>query len=107
MSTEINPGEKTAHLALPLRWSLLGQANRGAADTACTYDVDSKGARLVSSRAPRLGDLLMLERGRNFEHIGFSECAGDPANLRRALLFGKQMERGCGRRRTTGQPNPR
>src|SRR5438270_13085320 len=65
MSTEINPGEKTAHLALPLRWSLLGQANRGAADTACTYDVDSKGARLVSSRAPRLGDLLMLERGRN------------------------------------------
>ena len=65
MSTEINPGEKTAHLALPLRWSLLGQANRGAADTACTYDVDSKGARLVSARAPRLGDLLMLERGRN------------------------------------------
>jgi len=65
MSTELNSGEKTAHLALPLRWSLLGQANRAAADMACTYDVDSKGARLVSSRAPRLGDLLMLERGRN------------------------------------------
>jgi hypothetical protein len=65
MSTELNPGEKIAHLALPLRWSLLGQANRGPADTACTYDVDSKGARLVSLRAPRLGDLLMLERGRN------------------------------------------
>ena len=65
MSTELNSGEKTAHLALPLRWSVLNQANRAAADTACTYDVDSKGARLVSSRAPRLGDLLTLERGRN------------------------------------------
>ena len=65
MSTELNPGEKIAHLALPLRWSLLGQANRVAAETACTYDVDSKGARLVSSRPPRVGDLLMLERGRN------------------------------------------
>jgi len=64
MSTEINLGEKIAHLALPLRWSLLGQANRVAAETACTYDVDSKGARLVSSRPPCLGDLLMLERGR-------------------------------------------
>ena len=64
MSTELNPGEKIAHLALPLRWSLLGQANRVAAETACTYDVDSKGARLVSSRPPCLGDLLMLERGR-------------------------------------------
>jgi hypothetical protein len=65
MSTEPNPEEKTAHVALPLRWSLLGQPNRAAANTGCTYDVDSKGARLVSSRVPCLGDLLMLERGRN------------------------------------------
>lgn len=65
MSTELNSGEKTAHLALPLRWTVLNQANRAPADMACTYDVDSKGARLVSSRIPLVGDLLMLERGRN------------------------------------------
>jgi PilZ domain len=65
MNTERHPGEKTAHLALPLRWSLVGQANRATAQSACTYDIDSKGARLVSSRAPNLGDLLLLERGRN------------------------------------------
>jgi len=65
MSTDLNPREKTAHLALPLRWSLLGQASRASVETACTYDVDSKGARLVSARAPRVGDLLTLERGRN------------------------------------------
>lgn len=65
MSTERNPGEKTAHLALPLRWTLLSQTSRTPAETACTYDVDSKGARLVSSRVPCLGDLITVERGRN------------------------------------------
>ena len=39
MSTDPYPGEKTAHLALPLRWNLLGQDNRASTATACTYDI--------------------------------------------------------------------
>ena len=65
MSTEPHPGEKTVHLALPVRWSVLGGEHRGPAEVACTYDIDSRGARLVSSRKVSVGELLMLERGRN------------------------------------------
>lgn len=58
-------GEKTVHLALPVRWSVLGKESRGPAELACTYDIDSRGARLVSSRPVNVGDLVMVERGRN------------------------------------------
>src|SRR5215470_10017467 len=56
---------KVIHLALPVRWALIGQESRSAPQTACTYDVHSQGARLVSSRALNTGDLIMVERGRN------------------------------------------
>ena len=56
---------KLVHLALPVRWSLVGQEGRGAAEIACTYDIHPQGARLVSARAVNVGDLVMVERGRN------------------------------------------
>ncbi len=56
---------KVVHLALPVRWSLVGQEGRGPAEMACTYDIHPHGARLVSVREVNVGDLVMVERGRN------------------------------------------
>jgi hypothetical protein len=56
---------KLVHLALPVRWSLLGQEGRGPLEVACTYDIHPRGARLVGGREVSLGDLVMVERGRN------------------------------------------
>lgn len=53
------------HLAFPVRWSLVGQEGRGPAEIACTYDIHANGARLLSSRPVKPGDLLLVERGRN------------------------------------------
>ena len=53
------------HLALPVRWSLVGQEGRGAVEPACTYDIYPNGARLLSAREPNVGDLVVVERGRN------------------------------------------
>ena len=55
---------KMVHLALPVRWSFVGQDGRGQ-ETACTYDIHPHGARLLSSRNVNIGDLVMVERGRN------------------------------------------
>ncbi len=56
---------KVIHLALPVRWSLVGQEGRGGTEMACTYDIHPQGARLLSTRAVNIGDLVMVERGRN------------------------------------------
>jgi hypothetical protein len=56
---------KVIHLALPVRWTLIGQEGRSAPEMACTYDIHPHGARLVSSRDLNIGDLVMVERGRN------------------------------------------
>lgn len=56
---------KLVHLALPVRWSLVGQEGRGSAEFACTYDIHPQGARLLSSRDVNIGDLVLVERGRN------------------------------------------
>jgi hypothetical protein len=56
---------KLVHLALPVRWSLMGQEGRGPAEMACTYDIHPHGARLLSSRGAKVGELMMVERGRN------------------------------------------
>ncbi|MGH9496601.1 MAG: hypothetical protein ACRD3B_16480, partial [Candidatus Sulfotelmatobacter sp.] len=55
---------KLIHLALPVRWSLVG-GNRGPAEMACTYDIHPRGARLLSTRNVNVGDLVLVERGRN------------------------------------------
>jgi len=56
---------KLVHLALPVRWSLVGQEGRGSAEVACTYDIHPQGARLVGSRDVNIGDLVLVERGRS------------------------------------------
>jgi len=56
---------KLVHLALPVRWTLVGQEGRAGAEMACTYDVHPHGARLLSSRFVNVGDLVLVERGRN------------------------------------------
>jgi len=70
---------KLVHLALPVRWSLVGQEGRGAQEMACTYDVHPNGARLLSARDVNIGDLVMIERGRN-KAICQVVWAGDPAS---------------------------
>jgi len=55
---------KLVHLALPVRWSLVGGASK-AIETACTYDIHPRGARLLSGRDLNIGDLVMIERGRS------------------------------------------
>jgi hypothetical protein len=55
---------KLLHLALPVRWSLVGQA-RGPIEMACTYDIHPRGARLMSGSDLSIGDLVMIERGRS------------------------------------------
>ena len=56
---------KLVHLALPVRWTLVGQEGRGTPEMACTYDIHPHGARLLSARDLNIGDLVMVERGRN------------------------------------------
>jgi hypothetical protein len=58
------PSGQLVHLALPVRWSLVGAA-RGPVETACTYDVHPRGARLLGGRELRIGDLVTIERGRS------------------------------------------
>ena len=70
---------KVVHLALPVRWSLVGQEGRGAAEMACTYDIHPHGARLLSARPVNTGDLVMVERGRN-KALCQVVWAGDPAS---------------------------
>jgi PilZ domain len=53
------------HLVIPLRWSLVGQPGRRSVEMACTYDIHPRGARLVSAREVNIGDLVLVERGRN------------------------------------------
>jgi len=56
---------KRVHLALPVRWSFAGQEGRGPYEMACTYDIHPNGARLLGTRQARVGDLIVVERGRN------------------------------------------
>jgi len=58
------PVEKLIHLALPVRLIHMQNGERGAQELACTYDIHPRGARLLSSREVRVGDLVTIERGR-------------------------------------------
>ncbi|HEY6369576.1 MAG TPA: PilZ domain-containing protein [Candidatus Sulfotelmatobacter sp.] len=70
---------KVVHLALPVRWSLIGQEGRGTAEMACTYDIHPHGARLLSARSVSVGDLVLVERGRN-KAICQVVWSGDPSS---------------------------
>jgi hypothetical protein len=56
---------KLVHLAIPVRWSLVEQNRRGPAEMACTYDIHPRGARLLGISEVSVGDLVLVERGRN------------------------------------------
>jgi hypothetical protein len=59
------PVEKLIHLALPVRLTHLASGGRGGQEIACTYDIHPRGARLLSFRDVKVGDLITVERGRN------------------------------------------
>ncbi len=58
------PIEKLIHLALPVRLTHMQNGARGGLEMACTYDIHPRGARLLSVRDVRVGDLITIERGR-------------------------------------------
>jgi len=58
------PAGKLIHLALPVRLTHLHNGDRTAQELACTYDIHPRGARLLSSRDVKVGDLVTVERGR-------------------------------------------
>jgi len=70
---------KLVHLALPVRWSLLGENGRGPVELACTYDIHPRGARLLGMHEVNLGELVMVERGRN-KALCQVVWAADPAS---------------------------
>lgn len=70
---------KLVHLALPVRWSLVDQEGRSRVEMACTYDIHPRGARLLSGRDLSVGDLVMVERGRN-KAVCQVIWAADPAS---------------------------
>jgi len=57
--------EKLIHLALPVRLTHLRDDGRSPLELACTYDIHPRGARLLSSREVKVGDVVTVERGRN------------------------------------------
>jgi hypothetical protein len=56
------PAEKLIHLALPVRLTHMRNGGRGGLELACTYDIHPRGARLMSTREVKVGDLVTVER---------------------------------------------
>jgi len=56
--------EKLIHLALPVRLTHMRDGIRTGIELACTYDIHPRGARLLTSRNVKVGDLITVERGR-------------------------------------------
>lgn len=74
---EVAPVEKLVHLALPVRLTYMQNGERGALEMACTYDIHPRGARLLSFREVKVGDLITIERGRS-KSICQVVWTGDP-----------------------------
>jgi len=83
---------KLVHLALSLRWSPVSQPGR-ASETACTYDIHPRGARLLSSRPVNIGDLIVLERGR-IKSLCQVTWTADPASPLRGQFSVRCVEDG-------------
>jgi hypothetical protein len=56
--------EKLIHLALPVRLTHMRNGSRSGIELACTYDIHPRGARLLTARNVKVGDLITVERGR-------------------------------------------
>jgi hypothetical protein len=61
----VAPMGKLIHLALPVRLTHMQNGGRGGPELACTYDIHPRGARLLSCRDVKVGDLITIERGRH------------------------------------------
>lgn len=61
----VTQGERLIHLALPVRLIHMQDGARGGTEFACTYDIHPRGARLLSSRDIKVGDMVTVERGRH------------------------------------------
>lgn len=64
-SQDAAQGQRLIHLALPVRLIHKQSGERDAAEFACTYDIHPRGARLLSAREVKVGDMVTVERGRN------------------------------------------
>ncbi len=65
MPPGVMPMDKLVHLALPVRLTHMQNGERCGPEMACTYDIHPRGARLLSFRGVKVGDLITVERGRN------------------------------------------
>jgi len=81
----ITPVEKLIHLALPVRLTHLASGGRGGQEIACTYDIHPRGARLLSFRDVKVGDLITVERGRNKSMCQVVWTADPESALRRPV----------------------
>lgn len=61
---EAAPVDKLIHLALPVRLTHMARGGNEL-EMACTYDIHPRGARLLSFRDVKIGDMIAVERGRN------------------------------------------
>jgi len=59
------PIGKLIHLALPVRLTHMQNGAHSGLEMACTYDIHPRGARLLSARDVKVGDLVTVERGRH------------------------------------------
>ncbi len=59
------PVDKLIHLALPVRLVHMRNGSRSGIELACTYDIHPRGARLLTGRDVKVGDLITVERGRH------------------------------------------
>ena len=84
---------KLVHLALPVRWSLVGQEGRGPAEMACTYDIHPRGARLLGGRDVSVGDMVLVERGRS-KAVCQVVWAADPVSALRGQFTVRCVEEG-------------
>jgi hypothetical protein len=87
------PVEKLIHLALPVRLTHLQNGERGAQELACTYDIHPRGARLLSVRDVKVGDLITVERGRT-KSICQVVWTADPDSALRGQFTVECVERG-------------
>jgi hypothetical protein len=57
---------KRIYAALPLRITYWDNDNKPCLDSACTYDISSRGARITSPPSIKeVGEIIAIERGRN------------------------------------------
>jgi hypothetical protein len=84
---------KLVHVAIPVRWSPVEQQGKGPVEMACTYDIHPRGARLLGTREVKVGDLLLVERGRN-KAVCRVVWTGDPKSLLRGQFTVQCVDEG-------------